>query len=397
MEENKMKKFIALITVLITMICASAVFAGAANTTASVKTTAKEIIMPSRVYGLKQKSAGAASVTLTWNKAYGASGYKVYKYNSTKKKYVELTKTAKNTVTVSSLSAGKTYKFKVCAYNANGKGEYSSVLTAYTAPGKVTSLKNAAATASTVKLTWKKVTAATGYKVYKYNSTSKKYALYKSTAETSLKISSLKAKTNYKFYVTAYRTVGGATYTGAKSAVLLTGTSTAAPAVSSAAGSSVTAAKITFKAVSGAAGYQAQLSTSKSFSSVVSKTGTKSPITVTGLNPGKTYYVRLRTYRTVNDSKIYSPFSTVKSFKLADAGVDIAQSSKKIYTGCKAYLTSKVNLSSVTLKWTSSDTKIATVKANGKTGCAVTAKKAGTVTVTASFVYKNKTYKDTCK
>lgn len=390
-----LKKITAFAAIIAAMLCACVLFSGAADVTE--ETTVREIVLPSKVTGLKQKSAASDSVTFTWSKVEGADGYIIYRYYSADKKYSEIARTGKNTFTLSSLPSGGKCTLKVGAYNADGIGTKSDTLTAYTAPAKVTSLKNSAATTTTVTLTWKKVSGATGYRVYKYNTSTKKYALYKSVTANTVKVTSLKAKTNYKFYVTATRKAGGATYVGAKSGVLLTGTSTAAPAVSSVSGSGVTSAKISFKAVSRATGYYAQVSTSKKFTSPVSKSGTKSPLTVTGLTPGKTYYVRLRTYRTVNGVKVYSPYSTVKSFKLAVKGIDILQSSKKTYTGCKAYLTSKIYPSSVTLKWATSDKKIATVKANGKTGCIVTAKKAGTVTVTASFVYKNKTYKDTCK
>ena len=65
-------------------------------------------------------------------------------------------------------------------------------------------------------------------------------------------------------------------------------------------------------------GYQIQYSTSKSFSSAKTKTITKNSTvstSLTGLSAKKTYYVRIRTYKTVNGVKIYSAWSTVKSLK----------------------------------------------------------------------------------
>ena len=65
-------------------------------------------------------------------------------------------------------------------------------------------------------------------------------------------------------------------------------------------------------------GYQIQYSTSKSFSSYKTKTLTKNSTVstaLTGLSAKKTYYVRIRTYKTVNGVKIYSGWSTVKSLK----------------------------------------------------------------------------------
>ena len=65
-------------------------------------------------------------------------------------------------------------------------------------------------------------------------------------------------------------------------------------------------------------GYQIVYSTSKKFSSYKStlitsnKTTTK---TITGLKAGTTYYVKVRTYKTVNGTRIYSAWSSVKSIK----------------------------------------------------------------------------------
>lgn len=65
-------------------------------------------------------------------------------------------------------------------------------------------------------------------------------------------------------------------------------------------------------------GYQIQYSTSKSFSSYKTKTLTSyktTSATLTGLKAKTTYYVRVRTYKTVNGVKYYSGWSTVKYLK----------------------------------------------------------------------------------
>ena len=66
-------------------------------------------------------------------------------------------------------------------------------------------------------------------------------------------------------------------------------------------------------------GYQIYCSTSKSFSSNVVKkyiTSYKTTsINLSGLSANKTYYVKVRTYKTVNGTKYYSGWSTVKYTK----------------------------------------------------------------------------------
>ena len=63
-----------------------------------------------------------------------------------------------------------------------------------------------------------------------------------------------------------------------------------------------------------------QYSTSKKFTSKTTKTATvksakTSSKTVSGLKKSKKYYVRVRTYKTVDGKKYYSGWSTVKAVK----------------------------------------------------------------------------------
>ena len=67
-------------------------------------------------------------------------------------------------------------------------------------------------------------------------------------------------------------------------------------------------------------GYQIQYSTSKTFKSgnksVKVKGYRKVSKTIKSLKAKKTYYVRIRTYRTVNGEKIYSPLSKARRVKV---------------------------------------------------------------------------------
>ena len=76
--------------------------------------------------------------------------------------------------------------------------------------------------------------------------------------------------------------------------------------------------KATFKKVSGVTGYQVTYSTSKKFTKSTTKTVSVKTTnkTVKSLKKGKTYYVKVRTYKTVGGVKYYSAYSTVKRFKI---------------------------------------------------------------------------------
>ncbi|MBQ2759448.1 MAG: fibronectin type III domain-containing protein, partial [Clostridia bacterium] len=65
-------------------------------------------------------------------------------------------------------------------------------------------------------------------------------------------------------------------------------------------------------------GYQIQYSTAKDFTNAKTKTitsNTTTKATLSSLTSAKTYYVRVRTYKTVNDVKYYSGWSEYKYVK----------------------------------------------------------------------------------
>ena len=93
--------------------------------------------------------------------------------------------------------------------------------------------------------------------------------------------------------------------------------------ISKAVKSSSTSVKVTWKkaaASSACSGYQVVLATNSGFTKNVKKVvvSGRSTVTkkVTGLTKGKTYYVKVRAYKTVNGVKVYGSYSAVKKVKL---------------------------------------------------------------------------------
>ena len=76
---------------------------------------------------------------------------------------------------------------------------------------------------------------------------------------------------------------------------------------------------VEWKKVSGVSGYEIQLATDKKFKknkkTVTIKKQKTTKTTVKKLKAKKKYYVRVRTYKTVNGKKVYSSWSKVKSVK----------------------------------------------------------------------------------
>lgn len=172
-------------------------------------------------------SSTTSSVTINWNKVSGASGYRIYKYNSSTKKWVNIKTISGNSTTsykTSGLSAGKTYKFKVKAYiKDNGTTYWGSASSTITTSTKPTTAKftTASKTTTAIRLNWKKVTGASGYQIQKYNSSTKSWSTVKTITSGSTltyRISGLKKGTVYKYRIRAYRTVNSNKLYGAWSA-----------------------------------------------------------------------------------------------------------------------------------------------------------------------------------
>lgn len=196
-----------------------------ANYTGSLSTSFKITVGKVRVSAASQTTD---SITLKWKKIYGASRYDIYRYDSAKKKYVRIKRiNSGSTVKYkdTSVKTGKTYKYKIRAYCQKYKtyGSYSEILTTGTKPKKVTSLKVSRRSKTSVKLTWKKVSGASGYQIYRYNASKKKYvkiATIKSGTTIKYTNSKLKSGKTYRYKVRAYRSVNGKNLYGSSSEAL---------------------------------------------------------------------------------------------------------------------------------------------------------------------------------
>lgn len=171
---------------------------------------------------VSSSSVTTTSAKLSWKKVTGASNYEVYAYIGGKWKKMGSTK--KTAMTVKELPAGKKTKLKVRAVAKLGgetvKSSFSSEVTALTLVSKVTSLKAAERKTTSIKLSWKKVTGATSYQVYRYtNGKWKKIGTTTKTTYTDSK--SLEKGTEYKYKVRAVQKVSSKTTRyGAYSSVL---------------------------------------------------------------------------------------------------------------------------------------------------------------------------------
>ena len=170
------------------------------------------------------------------------------------------------------------------------------------------------------KLSWNKVTGSSGYEVLRATSKTGTYKLVKTiTSGSTVSYTDTKLATGKTYYykVRAYRTVDKKKVYSSYSSVVSAKPVLKTPSVKLTSGSKK--ATIKWEKISGASGYEVYRATSKSgkYSKIktITKNSTVSYVN-SSLTKNKTYYYKVRAYRTVNGKKIYSSYSVAKSVKV---------------------------------------------------------------------------------
>lgn len=250
------------------------------------------------------------------------NGAKIYKYVASTKKYVELDDVDDaHTVVIDGLKPATTYAFLVrpCEKTWVGYGysykwsDYTEKDVVYvtTLPEKTTGI-TATQSTSAIKLSWKEVPGATGYRVYGYDKVADKYTALGTVQKLNGTIKNLKAGTTYGYLVRAYKQLSDGTVVWAdysKNDVFYTSTKSEAPTFKATAGTK--SFTLNWGLVPGATNYEVWYSTSangtyKKLTTVTDTTYSKSCTT------GKTYYFKVRAMKAVNGQTIKGEASTAK-------------------------------------------------------------------------------------
>ena len=192
------------------------------------------------------------------------------------------------------------------------KGSYDFSLSYKPTLGKPSNFKVSTRKTTSLKLSWKKVSGASGYQVQQKKSN--KWTTLKNTTSSAYTVSKLKAGTSYQFRVRTYKTISGKKYYSSW-VTLTTPTKPATVTLSSLKSNKSKQLTVKWKKVTGT-GYQIQYSTSSKFKNAktvtVSKNSTTSK-TISKLKGKKKYYVRVRAYKTVNGTKYCGTWSKAKA------------------------------------------------------------------------------------
>ena len=201
-----------------------------------------------------------------------------------------------------------------------GIGEYEGekTVTFNIIPPKVTNLKSSKRTYNSITLSWDKIDNVTGYKVYRYDVKTESYKLIKTISDastTSYTNSKLTSATKYLYKVRSYKIVNNKTHNGDYSSSLAATTKPPTPTVKLTS-PSTKKIKLTWTNISSrTTGYDIYMATSKNGTyKNIGSTSNKS-FTKGNLTKGKTYYFKVRAYRTIDGKKVYSSYSSIKSIK----------------------------------------------------------------------------------
>lgn len=167
---------------------------------------------PTKVSGLKVKSAVDSKAVVIWNADATADGYNVEYYIGGK--WVEKTITDNKTAmaVLGGLTPYSTYKVRVRAYKDNLYGDYSyTTVTAVLSP--VTDVKVVSAKSNSITVKWGKNASADGYKAEIYTGGKWVKKTLKGSANATVTIGGLRAGSVYKVRIASYKGANTSTFT----------------------------------------------------------------------------------------------------------------------------------------------------------------------------------------
>ena len=283
---------------------------------------------------MKLESYNGSDIRVIITKRDDASGYQIkYADNSsmTDAKSVMLKGSDNLSKVISGLKNDKTYCVKVQSYQTiNGTTYWSNWSSAKSikvtqTPYKTNVSKLSTYIGSHIKVDWTKTAGASGYHIkYADNSsmTGAKEVMVKGNNTFTKTLTGLKNGKTYYVKIQTYRTVSGKTYWSSWSPAksIKVDQKPYGSSISKLTNPSSKAMKITWDKVSSSSGYHIQYATNSNMSGAkditINNKDTLSK-TVTGLTKGKTYYVRIQTFRKVSGKTYWSSWSKAKQIKIS--------------------------------------------------------------------------------
>ncbi|MCF2653211.1 fibronectin type III domain-containing protein [Anaeromassilibacillus senegalensis] len=279
------------------------------------------VTAPAKPYKIANVVSG---IHVYWDAVEGAHKYGLWRSETGKDgTYNWIANPTTNHFTDTKIESGKTYFYKVTILNTDlnvhtDKSEAIGVT--YVATPDITSRTN---TAAGVKMSWDKITGATGYAIYRksYSGTDAWVRVGTISGNSTFTWTDTSVKNNngevYKYTIRALAGSDMKTLSGCRNAGR-TMVRLSSQVLTSATKASSTSVLCKWTASSKVTGYEIRFLVNgevyKTFTVGNYKTGTK---TFTGLKAGQTYTVQVRTYKKVDGvGSFYSDWSTAKTVKI---------------------------------------------------------------------------------
>ena len=287
-------------------------------------TTTTGTTAPAAPATLTATALSSSSISLTWSASANATGYEVYELQNGQSVLVGTYAAGTSSATISGLTAGTTYSFRVAAYDSAGAN--STGWTQVTTPAAaVTAAQNFQATATsstTAALSSSAVNGATGYQIYQWNGSAAVLIKTLAAGTTSAGISGLTAGSTQYFYVTAYNATSSAS-TGWDTVVMPAAATLSAPVVTATA-TSTTTGKIAWTPSAGATGYQLYYWNGYQAVELAAFGSNVMSASITGFSAGSTNYFYVLAYNSSQSAASAWAGLTTPSAAAAVTAADLA-------------------------------------------------------------------------
>ena len=281
--------------------------AATSNYNAAMKAIAVKVSKADQSITAKAAASPIAVSKTTTVSISGAKGAKSFKSSDT------TIATVSSTGKVTAKKVGKVTITATSAATANYKAA-SKTVTIKVVPAATTSF-TAANQATGIMLTWKKVAGANAYFIYRGSTQIAAIKNGSTVTYMDKKATSNGTKYTYKIIASASAT-GRSTLSKSVTTYCM-----ARPAISTLTNSAASKMTVKWGKNAKATGYQIQYCPDKTFKTGNKSVSINSASTVSkvigSLAKGKTYYVRIRTFKTVGSEKYFSAWSSVKSVKIS--------------------------------------------------------------------------------
>jgi fibronectin type 3 domain-containing protein len=236
------------------------------------------------------------SVNLEWNALTEANGYNIYRSTSENGTYTKVNSSIITTVayTNTGASSNTTYYYRVCAVSSGSvEGVRSAAISGTTRRSAPGNLRVTSATDESINLAWNTVTGASGYNIYRSDSTNGTYTILNSSLISALSYTDTGLSSNASYYykvsvvVDDVESVLSSAVSG--TTLLIAPDNLRVTAVTD------VSVSLEWNALTGANGYNIYRSTSENgtYTKVNSSIISAVSYTNTGLSSNTTYYYRI--------------------------------------------------------------------------------------------------------